>query len=674
LGGASTVSTNITISDNIINTSTLDDSHRFFGIIFNSGTSNVKIFNNTLYGQGIWIDDQSLADASSHDIQDNKINGEDILYYKNIDGLNLDGIEDVGQILLVNCHFCHISNLDVSFSGIGVSLYYSDQNYILNCNSSQQEINLGARYSSGVYLYNSDKNVINNLFISNSTTGILLEENSDFNTISENELLGIDYVGINIQANSNNNTLSHNYIDERTYWGVQIRAESIGNIVSDNLICSIKGIDVSADSNQILSNTLIHNSGGIQVSGKENLIEGNDIKECNIGIYMTSQSSDNLIILNNFLNNYKHASDDGINNEWNNTLIGNFWDDYVGLDIDDNGIGDSPYLISGDANSQDNYPIWEDGIDPPNIIIASPNPDAIFGLTAPSFDVDITDDNPINETWYSIDDGMTNFTFTGSIGVINQTAWDLISNGSCVITFFANDTAGSIGNSSVMVWKDSFEPNITINSPSFNQLCGIKSPALTLTINEPHFQNLWYSLNGGNNVSFISQYEIDQFEWDKCGNGTVIIRLYASDTVGNIGFSQVIVRKDSIEPVILINNPLDAQKFGSNPPQFNLSIIEETLVTCWYQIEGDENQYEFTGLIGVINEDLWNALPKGLVHVTFYAQDEAGNLGSASVNLVKNVPNEIGIGGYHTFLFVMILGGTVAFLLRKSLLKFKKIQ
>ena len=50
-------------------------------------------------------------------------------------------------------------------------------------------------------------------------------------------------------------------------------------------------------------------------------------------------------------------------NNWNNSLIGNYWDDYRGVDQNDDGIGDTPYSINGTANSFDYLPIWDDGLE-----------------------------------------------------------------------------------------------------------------------------------------------------------------------------------------------------------------------------------------------------------------------------------------------------------------------
>ena len=51
-------------------------------------------------------------------------------------------------------------------------------------------------------------------------------------------------------------------------------------------------------------------------------------------------------------------------NQWDNGEEGNYWDDYHGLDLNGDGIGDQPYIILDDpmpwgrrTGNRDNYPL-----------------------------------------------------------------------------------------------------------------------------------------------------------------------------------------------------------------------------------------------------------------------------------------------------------------------------
>jgi hypothetical protein len=62
---------------------------------------------------------------------------------------------------------------------------------------------------------------------------------------------------------------------------------------------------------------------------------------------------------NNLVNNtspYHHAYVSSGNGSWDNGLEGNYWDDYIGVDSNSDGIGDSPYDIEN-APSKDSYPL-----------------------------------------------------------------------------------------------------------------------------------------------------------------------------------------------------------------------------------------------------------------------------------------------------------------------------
>lgn len=219
---------------------------------------------------------------------------------------------DNGQIIENDCSFNNY---------FGVSLYLSNHNKIsmnVICNNS----------NSGIYLYYSDQNIVINNTLLNSKWGggIHVSYYSDYNQFISNIIENNGYAGITNHDNGNN--------------------QFIGNIITKNQIAGIHFYQT--DFNVLTGNSISLQTGrGIKIEG-------------------AGSSSDYNSIYNNFfLGNDEHALDNGSNNNWDDDSIGNYWDDYLGVDADDDGIGDTPYMISGTAGSQDNYPIWDDGDNTP---------------------------------------------------------------------------------------------------------------------------------------------------------------------------------------------------------------------------------------------------------------------------------------------------------------------
>jgi len=102
---------------------------------------------------------------------------------------------------------------------------------------------------------------------------------------------------------------------------------------------------------------------------------------------------------------------------------------------------------------------------------------------------------------------------------------------------------GSMG--TILLVKFSSVPKITILAPNQNQLCGKTAPAFELSIFEPDLDTTWYTLDDGiTNIIFNGlNGTINQIEWDKKEVGLVTIRFYANDTLGNVGYSEVVVEK-----------------------------------------------------------------------------------------------------------------------------------
>ena len=166
-------------------------------------------------------------------------------------------------------------------------------------------------------------------------------------------------------------------------------------------------------------------------------------------------SSQNTFYCNNFTNSQLRHALNHYTNNWDNGSIGNSWDDYTGLDLNNDGIGDSTYSILGGGT--DRYPIFRDLI-APVVSISSPSNNSEFE-NPPTIQLNIIDTHPINTTWYIFNESGIINIFSGSSIQLNSTLWQALSYGSFNVTFYANDTAGNIGYAIITLIKK--EPSST---------------------------------------------------------------------------------------------------------------------------------------------------------------------------------------------------------------------
>jgi len=135
--------------------------------------------------------------------------------------------------------------------------------------------------------------------------------------------------------------------------------QSNGSMISHNdITASQRGIWLYYSNNSIVYDNVVHDVAwrGIVLCGgsSENTIILNTVRDCGNGIVLSGEG--NFIFHNNFVNNQNQTDFiPSCNNAWNDTYEGNYWSNYNGTDADQDGIGDTPYLIDG--NNQDNHPL-----------------------------------------------------------------------------------------------------------------------------------------------------------------------------------------------------------------------------------------------------------------------------------------------------------------------------
>jgi len=125
---------------------------------------------------------------------------------------------------------------------------------------------------------------------------------------------------------------------------------------------------------------------------------------------------------------------------------------------------------------------------------------------------------------------------------------------------------------------------------------------------------------------------LDVMKWSFNGKEVYSVRLN--------DFDYMIPECDPDDPIITINTPIPDTIFTDTSPIFNIEIEERFLNSFWYSLDGGLTNHSFTQN-GSIIESLWDALPSAPVTITFYADDIAGNVGSASVLVDKDLDDPI---------------------------------
>jgi uncharacterized repeat protein (TIGR01451 family) len=332
------------------------------------------------------------------------------IYYENVDvnkQLTLRGIgspivdaSGSGSVITLSADGCTLEGFVATNSGdLDAGIDVTSNDNIIEGNALNGN-------SYGVRLDLSSNNTISsNSAINNTYNGFRLWSASG-NIILENEATGSIYDGI-LVLSAGNNTVSGNTASWNDRSGIGIWSSS-DNVITDNTASNNnEGICLRESSGNVVKDNVASDNAfgiGIYNISTKNTIESNAVYDnTETGIDISSASNDNEIFLNDLKNNPKNAYSES-SNTWRSpekrsyqykgstytNYTGNFWSDYAGVDDNGDGIGDSPYSISG-GSEKDEYPMISDASGSPKIAVKkSVSPEFATPGTDVAYQINIT--------------------------------------------------------------------------------------------------------------------------------------------------------------------------------------------------------------------------------------------------------------------------------------------
>ncbi|MFO8019766.1 MAG: NosD domain-containing protein [Promethearchaeia archaeon] len=428
-----------------------------------------------------------------------------------------------------------------------------------------------------------------------------------------------------------NNTVLENDCSNNDKYGIYL-SSSNHTFILDNNCSNIKNLQNndgegiyldSSKNNTVLGNDCSNNDKyGISLKSSNNTLisENNCSNNGDTGIYLDSSSNNTMwknIVAEN--SQYQAYCSDADENNWDNGIIGNYWDDYTERHPDatnNSVVWDIPYKINGTINTYDEYPMCKKTIEDTVAPQWDPMPeDQDLELGEPlNYDLNATDFQPV---LYDVNG--TDFTIDSSGLLTNDT---LLAVGNYVLVLNASDgTNDNITEISILV-ENTQAPQW--DPMPEDQDLELGEP-LNYDLNATDFQPVLYDVNG-------SDFTIDSSGLltndTLLAVGNYVLVLNASDGISHNITTITITVLENADP--FWEEPLTNQiVYVGQSFRYDVNASDNLAIDqYWINLE-DTFHIDNEGVITNIT-----ALPKWMVYtLVIHVNDTSGNEISASIDI-----------------------------------------
>ncbi|MDR9436995.1 MAG: nitrous oxide reductase family maturation protein NosD [Thiohalophilus sp.] len=248
----------------------------------------------------------------------------------------------------------------IESSAFGIWLQNTEEAMISN-NEIQGDPSIRSQdRGNGIHLFNTRKTKVIGNRVRDTRDGIYIDT-SNHNVLRDNHLYHLRY-GIHYMYSYHNEVIGNRTNDTRTGYALMQskyltvtgnRTQNdknygiLMNYILYSTIANNTVSDISHGSSVGQTNKAIPGGEGKALfvyNSQQNKIHNNTFANSGIGIHLTAGSKENQIHSNNFLKNRTQVKYVSTNTqEWSKDGHGNYWTDYLGWDLDADGIGDKPY-------------------------------------------------------------------------------------------------------------------------------------------------------------------------------------------------------------------------------------------------------------------------------------------------------------------------------------------